>query len=316
MDELMIAVGINEYVTKAVNPNVPITPAEIAEDARRCVEEGATIIHLHARHAAPGARAQEGAVSAQAYQEVWDALEAAGVDVPVYMGTGSGRSQALAQRDAGQQIDSEAPGYECVEATAARPTNRLEIAPVIAGSVDWYPFDPREGTHQTPVLLRRTIEDAIYELDVAKRLDLFVSHDIWEPGNLRIVRELHRRGLYHRPMLIKFFMSEYSGFGLPPQTDYLDTFVSLLDYGGTRLDAEWFALPYGASEQACLRLWAHAITHGGHVRVGIGDNPGVAGESFPVTNAERVAQIAELARTLGRDIATADAVRRRFAPTS
>ena len=312
MDDLMIAVGINEYVTKAVNPNVPITPEEIADDVRQCVEAGATIIHLHARHAAPDARSQEVQVTAQSYTEVWDALEAAGVDVPVYMGTGSGRSQALDRQAAGEQIDSEAPGYECVEATGSRQGNRLEIAPVIAGSVDWYPFDPREGTHQVPVLLRRTIEDAIYELDVAKRLDLFVSHDIWEPGNLRIVSELNRRGLYHRPMLIKFFMSEYSGFGMPPETNYLDTFVTMLD----GLDAEWFALPYGSSERACLRLWSHAITHGGHVRVGIGDNPGTPDENFPATNAERVAQMVELAKILGRDVASVDAVRARFAATS
>ena len=35
--------------TKADNPAVPVTPDEIAEDARRCVEAGAAIVHLHAR---------------------------------------------------------------------------------------------------------------------------------------------------------------------------------------------------------------------------------------------------------------------------
>ena len=35
--------------TKADNPAVPVTPDEIAEDARRCVDAGAAIVHLHAR---------------------------------------------------------------------------------------------------------------------------------------------------------------------------------------------------------------------------------------------------------------------------
>jgi len=302
MDDLIIAVGINEHASKDANQNVPLTPEEIARDAKECVDAGATIIHLHARHADPDARA---------YMEVWDALEAAGVDAPVYMGTGSNRSTALAARAAGQQIESEAPGYESVEATARRPGNRLEIAPVIAGSVDWYPFDPREATMKRPTLLRRTIEDAIYELEVARRLDLWVSHDIWEPGNLRIVLELWRRGLYHRPMLVKFFMTEYSSYGLPPETRYLDTFVSMLP---PDLDAEWLVLPYGSSQRACTQLWAHAITHGGHVRVGIGDNPGSEGDDFPPTNAARVAQMVQLAHALGRRVATVDDVRARFAP--
>ncbi|HUU96212.1 MAG TPA: 3-keto-5-aminohexanoate cleavage protein [Phycisphaerae bacterium] len=41
--------------TKDTNPAVPITPEEIAEDAWRCHEAGASIVHVHARdqHGAP-----------------------------------------------------------------------------------------------------------------------------------------------------------------------------------------------------------------------------------------------------------------------
>lgn len=35
--------------TKAMNPNVPITPDEIAEDIYRCYNAGASLAHLHAR---------------------------------------------------------------------------------------------------------------------------------------------------------------------------------------------------------------------------------------------------------------------------
>ncbi|HAK73274.1 MAG TPA: 3-keto-5-aminohexanoate cleavage protein, partial [Sporomusaceae bacterium] len=33
------------------NPNLPLTPQEIAEEAVRCAEKGAAIIHLHVRDA-------------------------------------------------------------------------------------------------------------------------------------------------------------------------------------------------------------------------------------------------------------------------
>ena len=36
---------------KAVNPNVPVTPEEIAEDAYKCYKAGAAIVHLHMRNA-------------------------------------------------------------------------------------------------------------------------------------------------------------------------------------------------------------------------------------------------------------------------
>ena len=37
--------------TKADNPAVPLAPAEIAEDCRRCAAAGATVVHVHARDA-------------------------------------------------------------------------------------------------------------------------------------------------------------------------------------------------------------------------------------------------------------------------
>jgi 3-keto-5-aminohexanoate cleavage enzyme len=49
-DKLIINACLTGMVPqKSDNPHVPITPAEIAADARRSVEAGASILHLHAR---------------------------------------------------------------------------------------------------------------------------------------------------------------------------------------------------------------------------------------------------------------------------
>jgi 3-keto-5-aminohexanoate cleavage enzyme len=49
-DPLIVNVALTGMVpTKADNPAVPITPDEIAEDAERCIEAGASILHIHAR---------------------------------------------------------------------------------------------------------------------------------------------------------------------------------------------------------------------------------------------------------------------------
>lgn len=50
MQKLIITVAPTGSVpTKDNNPNVPITPDEIAADAARCAEAGASIVHIHAR---------------------------------------------------------------------------------------------------------------------------------------------------------------------------------------------------------------------------------------------------------------------------
>lgn len=130
-----------------------------------------------------------------------------------------------------------------------------------------------------------------------------------EPGGLRTVFSLFRDGEYVHPVLLKFFMSERMGFGFPPLPEYLDVWAGLVP---SDFDGEWLVLPYGVDYDGSMALWRHAIAIGGHVRVGVGDSPAPVGGFLP-TNAERVAQMAAIARESGREVASVDDVRARFA---
>jgi 3-keto-5-aminohexanoate cleavage enzyme len=50
MQKLIITVALTGNVpTKEMNSNLPVTSAEIAADAKRCLDAGASILHVHAR---------------------------------------------------------------------------------------------------------------------------------------------------------------------------------------------------------------------------------------------------------------------------
>jgi uncharacterized protein (DUF849 family) len=50
MDKVIISAALTGAMTpKDSNPNIPLTPQEIAEDAYRCYKAGASIVHLHMR---------------------------------------------------------------------------------------------------------------------------------------------------------------------------------------------------------------------------------------------------------------------------
>ena len=50
MDGVILTAAINgAEITKADNPSLPITPDEVGEEARRCADAGASIVHLHGR---------------------------------------------------------------------------------------------------------------------------------------------------------------------------------------------------------------------------------------------------------------------------
>jgi 3-keto-5-aminohexanoate cleavage enzyme len=290
MERVIIAVGLNENATRDQNPNVPITPEEIASDIAECVEAGASIIHVHCRNPVTGEPIMD---DPNAYVELFRTIRAT-VDVPVYPTYPNGET-----------VDR----YRHVRALMEDPSCGLEIAPIIAGSADLTP--PLEDARRAPHAdwsLRMPLGDLLYQVALARAHDLWVSHDVMEPGGLRTVISLFRAGEYAHPVLLKFFMSQRMGFGFPPEPRYLDVWAGLVP---PDFDGEWLVLPYGVDYETSMALWRHAIAIGGHVRVGVGDSPGTEGGFLP-TNAERVAQMAAIVRESGRDVASVSDVRARF----
>jgi uncharacterized protein (DUF849 family) len=291
MERLIIAVGLNENVTRDQNPNVPITPKEIAADIAECVEAGASIIHVHCRNPVTGEPIMD---DPDAYLELFRTIHAE-VDALVYPTYPNG-----------EKVDR----YKHVKALMEDPASGLEIAPIIAGSADLTP--PLEIARAAPDhdwLLHMPLPDLFYQLALAREHGLFVSHDVMEPGGLRTVISLFRDGQYVHPVLLKFFMSDRMGFGFPAEPQYLDVWAGLVP---NDFDGEWLVLPYGVDYAKSMALWRRAIELGGHVRVGVGDSPAPV-DGFLPTNAERVAQVAATARDMGRQVATLADVRQRFA---
>lgn len=294
MEKLIIAVGLNENVTREQNPNVALTPEEIAADVAACVEAGASIIHLHGRDPKTGAPRL---TDPDIYLRIFRAIRRV-ADVPTYP-----TYLTIPMPDR----------YRHVEALAQDPQCNLEIAPIIGGSVNIIKVDPA-----TNKFVGRSLDDTVlydpwscimHHMEFARKHNLWVSHDIFEPGMVRHSIVMSKMGLYHRPFLLKFFMAENHPFGFPPEPRYLEVFAGMIPKG---MDCEWLFLPFGVNYKSALACWKWAIANGGHVRVGLGDNPG--GDGYLPTNAERIREIAGLARSMGREVATVADVRARFAP--
>lgn len=70
MEKLIITVaGVGAETTREAQPNLPVTPREIGEDAARCAEAGASIYHLHVRDP-EGRPTQSREVFAAAIEEI------------------------------------------------------------------------------------------------------------------------------------------------------------------------------------------------------------------------------------------------------
>lgn len=157
MDPLIITVAaVGAELTRAEQPNLPITPAELAADAAACEAAGASIYHLHVR--APDGTPT---MDVEAYRAAHEAIRAA-TDVIVQFSSG------------GAVTDPE-------EARIAPLALRPEMASLTTGSVN---FGDEVFTNPLPLVAR------FYERMIS--FGILPEFEIFEPGMIATADRLYR----------------------------------------------------------------------------------------------------------------------------
>ena len=288
-DPVIIEAAINGTTTKARNPNVPLSPDEIADDALACLDAGAAIVHNHCdRVAVPG---QE---SADRYFEGWKPVFAKRSDALIYPTTNFG------------------PGVEGAYAHMGplAATGWLRIGIIDPGSVNLGGTDD-EGLPAAPgFVYANSFGDIHHQASVCEDHRLGPSMAIFEPGWLRTALIWWRAGRLPQGAMVKLYFGGDAGyvtsvaqqhagasFGLPPTVKALDAYCELLE--GCTLP--WSVAVIGGDlfESPIAKL---ALERGAHLHVGLED---YAGSRQPA-NAELVEQAVALCNEAGRPIATCD----------
>jgi 3-keto-5-aminohexanoate cleavage enzyme len=279
---LIIEAAINGGTTKVRNPHVPLMPEEIAADALACIEAGAAIVHNHLE-----SFALSGEAAVARYMEGWAPVLAADPQAILYATLAGGKS-----------FEDRFGHYAGLAGGGAR------MGTFDPGSVNLasHGADGLPGKAQFVYATSHADIAGLVELHAA--LGLGPSIAIYEPGWLRTTLAWYHAGKLPHGAFIKFYFNgPYNfldgqrsnvGFGLPPTPTALAAYLEMME----GCDIPWaVAVPGGdVLESGLARL---AIEKGGHVRVGLED---WGGEGTP-RNAELVAQIVELAQSIGRPVA-------------
>ena len=276
---LIIEAAINGGTPNSRNPNVPRTPGEIAEDAVRCVDAGAAIVHNHNDDPVIGAGLTH---DPEPYLAAWRQILEQRPDTILYptMGSGGPGTDVVAR-------------YSHVEALAEAGV--LGQGLVDPGSVNLGPVDADGRPAAVDMTYVNTFRDARHMFEVCGRYDLGPSISIFEPGFLRVALAYHEAGAIPSGALVKlYFGGSRSHFGLQPTESGLGAYLDMLDGSGLA----WSVAVLGGDVIEC-GLAELALNRGGHVRVGLED---FGGEGQP-TNTELVQRLVTLAGQIGRPIA-------------
>jgi 3-keto-5-aminohexanoate cleavage enzyme len=267
-NKAIIEAAVNGVTSKERNPTVPRLPAEIADDALRCLAAGASIVHNHVDVAMV-----DGPTAAARYLECWQPVWEKVPGALLYPTVNAG------------PVEQSFAHLPLLAAAGCR------IGLVDAGSVNLGEF--------VYVNSRSDIE---HQLRVCADNQLGPSLAIFEPGFLRIALRLWKDDRLPAGAMIKLYFGGEDGylggvFGLPPTRPAFEAYMSMLE--GCPLP--WSAAVVGGDvlESGIARL---ALERGGHLHVGLEDRNGL-GE---VSNEEIVTAAAHLCADVGRPVATSD----------
>jgi 3-keto-5-aminohexanoate cleavage enzyme len=257
-------------VTKKMNPAVPEQPEEIAASAYDCYNEGAAIIHIHARD-------KEGVTtgSADIFRDIHERIRKR-CNVILQDSTGGGANLSIEQRT------------ECLEA-------HPEMASLNMGTMV-----RTIGTAAGTVFMntRAEIENFV------KRMNQFGVKPEMECYNLAMVQEaelLIKKGLLEKPYCVDLILGMAYQGALQYHPSLFQAYLQHLPD-----DCIFNSLGVGPAQTSVATL---GMIFGGAVRVGLEDNLYYAKGELAKSNAQLVARVIRIARELGKEPATPDEAR-------
>jgi uncharacterized protein (DUF849 family) len=274
----MIEAAINGNALRELNPNIPYTPEQIANDAIATTKAGAALIHFHVRDPETGRWIQDVPVYSEVYRRTRAVCNPLLWPTFPFDGTAAER-------------------FSHFVALAKDPATKPDLGAGDMGSVNLASYDRRaKKIRGANFVYQNSFETCRYFLETSRELGLRPTLQIFEPGFLRAALVFLDMGLLTEPLLLKFYLggSEQS-FGLPPTLKSLEAYLEMIN--GVRCN--WFAATLGGDN---LPLVPTIVSLGGHVRVGLEDYQ--YAKDGQLSNPQIVERAVATIRAMGHEVAT------------
>ena len=271
----IITCAVNGVLTNPKQHSVPVTPEEMAAEARRAYEAGASVMHIHLRQQGPD----------QGHLPSWDielsktvqaAIREACPDVIINHTTGViGPDYKMA--------------LDVVRATAP------EMAACNAGSLNYLKIK-RNGEWAWPPNLFDNPPSKVQEfLDAILSVNAIPEFECFDTGIVRSVEMYRANGMFSGTAQMNFVMGVASG--MPTDPDLLPILKRLAPE-----DHRFQVTAIGRAE--IWPLHQRTAELGGHLRTGLEDTFYLASGEKVTSNGQLIEEMARTARNAGREVAS------------
>jgi uncharacterized protein (DUF849 family) len=282
-DQAILTCALTGVLTNPQQHPVPVTPAQMAAEARDAYNAGASIMHVHLRSQEPG----------QGHMPSWDpdvadavisAIRAACPGVIINLTTG-------------------VVGKDISGPVACLRRVKPEAAACNAGTLNYLKLKDNGEWAWPPMVFDNPVAKVQQMLDVMNELHIHPEFECFDVGIVRSVGMYLKAGMFSGVPELNFVMGVASG--MPCNADLL---ALLPRYAPA--DAVWQTTLIGRAE-----IWpVHQKTAelGGMLRSGLEDTFYLPGGARATGNGVLIEALAACARNAGRSVATPDEARARL----
>jgi len=277
-DKVIITAALAGAATmKHQNPNVPYTRDEFVSEAVKCYENGASIVHIHARDPEHGAPTPD-------LDILRGIIEGIKAECPIVINLSTAISPFATKEQRIAVIDEFKP----------------EMASLNTNSMNFAVGDWKEHKILFEIVFENTFQQLEWYGNTMKEAGTKPELEVYDMGGLYNVLFMKDSGLFVEPLHFQFVFGVLGG--MPFSTRNFGLFLESIPE-----DATWSACGVGpASFQAAF----HSVVNGGHIRVGLEDNIWVEKGKLAEGSWDLVRKAAEICKVADREVATVDDTRK------
>lgn len=281
--KVVVTCALTGVLTNPAQHPVPVTPEEMAAEARRAFEAGATVMHCHFRDQRPG-RGFLPSWDPEVAAAVCDAIRAACPGVVLNLSTGV----------VGDDLSGP---LACLERV------RPGTAALNAGSLNYLKLKSNGEWAWPPMLFDNPVPKVARFVAAMGRLGIVPECECFDTGIVRSVAMFRAQGLLADPVHLSLVMGVASG--MPAKASWLPLLVEEVPAG-----AVWQTIGIGREE--VWDLHRRTAELGGQLRTGLEDTFYLPDGSKARSNGELVAALVAVARAAGREPTTPAETRARL----
>jgi 3-keto-5-aminohexanoate cleavage enzyme len=279
----IVTCALTGVLTNPKDHPVPVTPEQMAKEARRARDAGATIVHLHYRNQEEG----------MGYLPTWDPdicadiVAAIRAEVP----------ELLINSSTGVM------GPDISGPLAVLERTKPEIAAMNSGSLNY--LKTRSGGRWAwpPMIFDNSVEKIEEFLQVMYRLNIVHECEAFDTGIVRSIELYRQVGLLRDPIHVSLVMGVASG--MPVKAAWLPLLIEELPKG-----AHFQTILIGRQE--VWEVHRKSAELGGHVRTGLEDTFYLPDGSKATSNGDLIEALVKIVRETGREPATPTQTRALF----